>query len=233
MFSTFSRDRTMTTAIRTELPALTHLLTSGVVAVVRLNEPSTLVDAARAVTAGGVGSFEITMTTPGAVDAIRGIAEADIPGCIVGAGTVLDADTAVEVIDAGAEFVVSPTVEPDVIRVCVERNVVCVPGAMTPTEALTAWRLGGSLIKIYPAPSVGMEFFKNVLLPLPFLRLLPSGSMTLELVPEWIHAGAAAISVTTALLDPKLMRRGAWDEITTRAQAFVGAVANARQDRGR
>ncbi len=223
----------MTTATRTELPALTHLLTSGVVAVVRMNDSTGLLEAARAVAAGGVGSFEITMTTPGALDALRTIAEAEIPGLIIGAGTVLDAETAREVIDAGGQFVVSPTVEPEVIRLCVERDVLCVPGAMTPTEALTAWRLGGGLIKIYPAPSVGGEFFKNVLMPLPFLKLLPSGSMTLERVPEWIHAGAAAISVTSALLDPELIRRGAWKELTARAQQFVGAVANARSDRGR
>ncbi len=223
----------MTTAVHTDPPALTHLLTSGVVAVVRMNDSDGLVDAARAVAAGGVGTFEVTMTTPGALDAVRAVADAAIPGLIIGAGTVLDAETAEAVLDAGGQFVVSPTVEPEVIRVCVERNVLCVPGAMTPTEALTAWRLGGSLIKIYPAPSVGTEFFKNVLMPLPFLKLLPSGSMTLELVPEWIRAGAAAISVTSALLDPALIRHGAFEQITTRARQFVGAVANARQERGR
>jgi 2-dehydro-3-deoxyphosphogluconate aldolase / (4S)-4-hydroxy-2-oxoglutarate aldolase len=221
----------MTTAVRTDPPALTHLLRSGVVAVVRSNDSAGLVDAARAVAAGGVGSFEITMTTPGALDTVRTIADAGIHDLIVGAGTVLDVETAEAVIDAGGQFVVSPTVEPDVIRLCVERNVLCVPGAMTPTEALTAWRLGGSLIKVYPAPSVGTEFFKNVLMPLPFLKLLPSGSMTLELVPEWIRAGASAISVTSALLDPALIARAAWDQLTMRAGQFVGAVANARQER--
>ena len=168
------------------------------------------------------------MTTPGAIDAVRDLASADIPGCLIGAGTVLDARTANDVIDAGARFVVSPTLEPDVIRCCVERNVVCIPGAFSPTEILQAWRQGASLVKVYPSCSVGTDFFRNILGPLPFLRMIPSGGMTLENAAEWIRAGAAAVSMAAALLDPALVKSGAWGEVTARARRVSDSVAAAR-----
>ncbi|HEY3934565.1 MAG TPA: bifunctional 4-hydroxy-2-oxoglutarate aldolase/2-dehydro-3-deoxy-phosphogluconate aldolase [Gemmatimonadales bacterium] len=217
-------------AVQRDPPALRHILTSGVVAVVRMNRAASLRRAAEAVVAGGVGSFEVTLTTPGAIDAVRELAEAAIPGCLIGAGTVLDERTTNEVIDAGAQFVVSPTLEEEVIACCVERGVVCVPGAMTPTEILKAWRFGASLVKVYPSPSVGTDFFKNILAPLPFLRMIPSGGMTLQNAPEWIKAGAAAVSISNALMDPGLINRGAWAELTARARAFTGAVESARAE---
>lgn len=225
---------TVTTTIspdsRTKAADFAHLLKSGVVAVVRMNEAVSLRRAAEAVVAGGVGSFEVTMTTPGAIDAVRDLASADIPGCLIGAGTVLDERTANEVIDAGARFVVSPTLEPDVIRCCVERDVVCIPGAFSPTEILQAWRQGASLVKVYPSCSVGTEFFRNILGPLPFLKLIPSGGMTLENAADWIRAGAAAVSMAAALLDPVLVKNGAWDELAARARRVSESVANARRE---
>ena len=211
-------------------PDLAHMLTSGVVAVVRMNEAVSLRRAAEAVVAGGVGSFEVTLTTPGAIDAVRDLASAKIPGCVVGAGTVLDAASANQAIDAGARFIVSPTLEPDVIACCIERKIVCIPGAMSPTEILQAWRMGASMIKVYPAVSVGTDFFKNILGPLPFLRLIPSGGMTLANGADWIRAGAAAVSMAAALLDPALVKRGAWDELTARARRIAEAVAGARRE---
>ena len=211
-------------------PDLAHMLKSGVVAVVRMNEAVSLRRAAEAVVAGGVGSFEVTLTTPGAIDSVRDLASAKIPGCLVGAGTVLDAKTANEAIDAGARFIVSPTLEPDVIACCVERKIVCVPGAMSPTEILQAWRLGASMIKVYPACSVGTDFFKNILGPLPFLRMIPSGGMTLENGAVFIRAGAVAVSMAAALLDPALVKNGAWDELTARARKVSRSVAAARAE---
>jgi 2-dehydro-3-deoxyphosphogluconate aldolase/(4S)-4-hydroxy-2-oxoglutarate aldolase len=211
-------------------PDLAHLLKSGVVAVVRMNEAVSLRRAAEAVVAGGVGSFEVTLTTPGAIDSVRDLASAKIPGCLVGAGTVLDARTANEAIDAGARFIVSPTLEADVIACCVERKIVCVPGAMSPTEILQAWRMGASMVKVYPACSVGTDFFKNILGPLPFLRMIPSGGMTLENGADFIRAGAAAVSMAAALLDPALVKNGAWDELTARARKVSGSVAAARAE---
>jgi 2-dehydro-3-deoxyphosphogluconate aldolase / (4S)-4-hydroxy-2-oxoglutarate aldolase len=205
-------------------PALDPLLASGVIAVLRSREPQGLAPVARALLDGGVRALEITLTTPGAVAGIAELADAGT-GMLIGAGTVLDDTTARSVLDAGAKFVVSPTLEPDVIRVCRERNVPCIPGAFTPTEMLTAWRAGAALVKLFPAAAVGPGFVRDVLAPLPFLRIVPSGGVTLERVGDWIRAGCAAVSLGSALFG------GPGAELTARARAFVSAVATARQSR--
>src|SRR2546427_776467 len=154
------------------------LLESGVIAVVRAPEAARLRAVARALAAGGVGAVEITLTTPGAIAMIADLArDNDLGGCVVGAGTVLDEAAARAVIDAGARFVVSPTLDHAVIRACRERAVPCMPGAFTPTEILEAWRAGASLVKLFPAASLGPDFIRDVLAPLPFLRLVPAGGV--------------------------------------------------------
>jgi 2-dehydro-3-deoxyphosphogluconate aldolase/(4S)-4-hydroxy-2-oxoglutarate aldolase len=202
--------------------AFDQVLASGVIAVLRAREAKGLTQVARALHDGGVRALEITLTTPGAVAGIAELAHGG-DGMLVGAGTVLDDTTARSVLDAGAKFVVSPTLEPDVIRVCRERNVPCIPGAFTPTEILAAWRAGAALVKLFPAAAVGPGFVRDVLAPLPFLRIVPSGGVTLDSVGDWIRAGVAAVSLGSALLS------GPTAELTARARAFVTAVATARQ----
>jgi len=201
--------------------ALDQLLASGVIAVLRARDVKGLAQIARALHAGGVHAVEITLTTPGAVDGIAELSRT-ADGMLVGAGTVLDATTARSVVDAGARFVVSPTFEPEVVRVCRDRNILCIPGALTPTEILEAWRAGVPLVKLFPAAEVGPGFVRDLLAPLPFLRIVPSGGVTLETVGEWIRAGVAAVSVGGALLGAPAA------ELTTRARAFVAAVRAAR-----
>jgi 2-dehydro-3-deoxyphosphogluconate aldolase/(4S)-4-hydroxy-2-oxoglutarate aldolase len=213
-----------------------RLLTSGVIAVIRLQESlgdiSTIMDmsgaAARALAAGGVDVVEVTLTTPGALDAIARLSSD--AKCLVGAGTVLDEGSARDVVAAGARFVVSPTLERGVIRTCRDLDVPCIPGALTPTELLDAWRAGesASLVKLFPASAVGPRYLREVLAPLPFLRVVPSGGVSLENAGEWIRAGAAAVSVGSALVSPELIRDAAWTELTRRARALVDAVAAAR-----
>ncbi len=201
--------------------ALEQLLATGVIAVVRAREAKGLTTVAAALLAGGVRAVEITLTTSGAVGAIAELAhDGEV---LIGAGTVLDPTTARSVLDAGAKFVVSPTLEPDVIRVCRERNVPCIPGAFTPTEILAAWRAGAALVKLFPAGTVGPGFVRELLGPLPSLRVVPSGGVTLESVSDWIRSGAAAVSVGNALLGVPLA------DLTARARAFVTAVATARK----
>lgn len=206
------------------------LLTSGVIAVARLAEANVagLRRAAAAVAAGGVGGFEITLTTPGALAAIAEIASDGLPDCLVGAGTVLDETAARDVIARGARFVVSPTLDRAVVRYCREQNVPCLPGALTPTELLEAWRAGASLVKLFPASSVGPRYLREVLAPLPSLRVVPSGGVSAENAGEWIRAGAAAVSVGSALVNPQLIRDESWALLTARARALVQAVAGAR-----
>jgi 2-dehydro-3-deoxyphosphogluconate aldolase / (4S)-4-hydroxy-2-oxoglutarate aldolase len=205
---------------------LDQLLASGVIAVLRARDVKDLTQVARALGEGGVRALEITLTTPGAV---AGIAELSRAGddMLIGAGTVLDAAAARSVMDAGARFVVSPVLEPDVIRACKERNIPCIPGALTPTEILGAWRAGASLVKLFPAAAVGPGFVRDLLAPLPFLRVVPSGGVTLESVADWIRAGAAAVSVGSTLLGAPP------GELSARARAFVAAVTSARQSMDR
>jgi len=205
-------------------------LASGVIAVVRLPEATDFRALARALAAGGVSVVEITLTTPGALAAIRELAARDdLPGSVVGAGTVLDERSARDVIAAGARFVVSPTLDPAVVRCCREGSVPCMPGALTPRELVDAWRAGASPVKLFPASLVGPRYIREVLAPLPFLRLVPSGGVSLDNAADWIRAGAIAVSVGTALVSPSLVAEQAWDRLTARARALIDRVAEARR----
>jgi len=221
------------TLTATTFPGLDPLLQSGVIAVVRLSEAVRLGPAARALAAGGVGAVEVTLTTPGAIDAIADLAaDKELAGCVIGAGTVLDESAARYVIDAGARFVVSPALNPAVIRACRDREVPCMPGAFTPTELLEAWRAGAPVVKLFPASAVGPGYIRDVLAPLPFLRLVPSGGVSLENAGEWIRAGAAAVSVGSALASAALLTDESTAELTARARSFVERVAQARRHLG-
>jgi len=213
------------------LAGLDPLLQSGVIAVVRVAEAVGLRPAARALAAGGVGAVEITLTTPGAIATIADLAsDTGLAGCAIGAGTVLDESSARRVIDAGARFVVSPTLDPAVIAACHDRGVPCMPGAFTPTELLEAWRAGAPVIKLFPASAVGPGYIRDVLAPLPFLRLVPSGGVSLENAGEWIRAGAAAVSVGSALVSAGLLADDSTAGLTARARSFVERVAQARRE---
>jgi len=222
------------TLTATTFPGLDPLLQSGVIAVVRLTEAVRLGLAARALAAGGVGAVEVTLTTPGAIDAIADLAsDKALAGCVIGAGTVLDESAARSVMDAGARFVVSPTLDPSVIRACRDREIPCMPGAFTPTELLEAWRAGAPVVKLFPASAVGTGYIRDVLAPLPFLRLVPSGGVSLENAADWIRAGAAAVSVGSALVSAALLANASTAELTARARSFVERVAEARRHRGK
>ncbi len=201
-------------------------LASGVIAVVRLPESAGLRSVAAALVAGGVSAVEITLTTPGAIEAITELASHG-GGAVVGAGTVLDEKAARNVIAAGARFVVSPTLDRGVVRYCRDQGVPCLPGAFTPTELLEAWRAGAELVKLFPASALGPRYLREVLAPLPFLRVVPSGGVSLENTAEWIRAGAAAVSVGSAIVNGTLVRDQSWGELTARARALVDTVAAA------
>src|SRR5881409_2592304 len=209
-----------------------RMLSGGVIAVVRLPDSvgaAPLRSAAAALAAGGVDVVEITLTTPGAPKAIAELASDEgLKGCMIGAGTVLDVKAARDVIARGAHFVVSPTFDRFVVRYCRDHHVPCMPGAFTPTELLEAWRAGATAVKLFPASTVGPRYLQEVLAPLPFLRVVPSGGVSLENASEWIQAGAAAVSVGGALVTAAVVREAAWPELTRQARALVDAVAAAR-----
>jgi len=200
----------------------------GVVAVIRLKDAGKLRGVIDALAKGGVRALELTMTIPGAVDLIREITPTLPNGFLVGAGTVTDADTARAVIDAGAQFVVGPVLRPDVIRACHERDIAAIPGCFSPTEILTAHEAGADIVKIFPATMLGPQFIRDVRAPLPQLKLMPTGGVTLDNAGDWVRAGAVAVGVGSALVDVKAIDAGRFDVVTANARRVVASVSDAR-----
>lgn len=201
---------------------------AGVVAVIRLADGTALRRVAEALVEGGVRALEVTMTVPRAVALIEELATSLPPEFIVGAGTVLDAETARDVIRAGARFVVSPVFRPAVIDAAHALDVPAMPGCFTPTEILSAWDAGADIVKVFPATALGPGFFKDVRGPLPHVRLMPTGGVTAGNAGDWIRAGAVAIGVGTALVDRAAVEEGRFDDIAASARHFVQAVQDAR-----
>ena len=208
---------------------LERIRSIGLVPVIRARSAEEAARAADAIQAGGVSILEITMTVPGAVEVIREMAGR--PGdALVGAGTVLDPEAARACMDAGAQFVVTPALNLETIATCGKAGVAIIPGALTPTEVVTAWRAGADLVKIFPAGAVGgPSYIKALKAPLPQIDLVPTGGVNLETAGDFIRAGAAALGVGGDLVDLAALRRGEAAVVTERAQRFVEAVREARQ----
>jgi 2-dehydro-3-deoxyphosphogluconate aldolase/(4S)-4-hydroxy-2-oxoglutarate aldolase len=200
----------------------------GVVAVIRMKDPAKLRTVVDALALGGVRALEVTMTVPNAVALIRELAPALPDGFLLGAGTVTDAATAHAVIDAGARFVVGPVFRPEVIAACHERDVPAMPGCFSPTEILAAHDCGADIVKVFPATMLGPQFFKDVRAPLPQVKLMPTGGVTLDNAGDWIRAGAVAVGVGSALVDTKAIDAGRFEVITANARRVVESVAGAR-----
>jgi len=200
----------------------------GIVAVIRVKDPERVRGIVSALAAGGVRALEVTMTVPRAVDLIRDLAPRIPDGFLLGAGTVTDVATARAVIDAGASFVVGPVFRLDVLAVCHECGVPAIPGCFSPTEILDAHEAGAEIIKVFPATALGPQFIKDVRAPLPQLKLMPTGGVTVENAGEWIRAGAVAVGLGSALVDAAAVESGRFEEITSRAMRAVVNVAAAR-----
>jgi len=202
----------------------------GVVAVIRLKEPDKLKAVIDALADGGIKALEITMTVPGAIDLIREIAPTLPDGFLIGAGTVLDAETAAAAVGAGAQFIVSPVCREAVIRATHKAGAAVMPGCFTPTEILNAWDAGADVVKVFPATSLGPQFFKDVRGPLPHVKMMPTGGVSLDNAGQWIAAGAVAVGVGTALLDAKAIAAGDYAVLTANAKMIVANVAAARKE---
>jgi 2-dehydro-3-deoxyphosphogluconate aldolase/(4S)-4-hydroxy-2-oxoglutarate aldolase len=200
----------------------------GIVAVIRLRDPGKLRAVVDAIVAGGVQALEVTMTVPGAVELIRGLAPTLPEGFLLGAGTVIDAATAHEVIDAGAQFVISPVFRRAVIDACHQRGVPAAPGCFTPTEILEAHDAGADIVKVFPATTLGPQYIKDVRAPLPQVRLMPTGGVTPDNAGDWIRAGAVAVAAGSSLLDSAAIESGRFEVITANARRFVENVTAAR-----
>ncbi|ODS53129.1 MAG: 2-dehydro-3-deoxyphosphogluconate aldolase [Acidobacteria bacterium SCN 69-37] len=201
---------------------------AGVVAVIRLDDPSRLSDVVAALVEGGVRALEVTMTVPGAVDHIRRLA-ANLPDrFLLGAGTVTDSETVARVVDAGARFIVSPVFRPAIVEAAIAHGVPAAPGCFSPTEVLDAWERGARLIKIFPATALGPSYLKDLRGPMPYLKLMPTGGVTVDNAGDWIAAGAVAVGIGTSLLDTKAIADGRFEVIVEKSRTIVANVARAR-----
>jgi 2-dehydro-3-deoxyphosphogluconate aldolase/(4S)-4-hydroxy-2-oxoglutarate aldolase len=197
--------------------ALARIKTEKIVAIIRADSSNGLLDCARALAAGGLTSIELTMTTPGAI-AMLEQAAAEFPDFLFGLGTVLDAETTRAGILAGAKFIVTPALRPDVITMCRRYRVPVFAGALTPTEILSAWETGADAVKVFPAEFFGPAYIKSVKAPLPQIDLVPTGGVT----PD-----TTACAAGSALVDGKSLKEKNWAAITAKAKTFVKAVAAA------
>jgi 2-dehydro-3-deoxyphosphogluconate aldolase/(4S)-4-hydroxy-2-oxoglutarate aldolase len=201
---------------------------SGVVGIIRMKDPSRLPGVVEALAEGGVRALEITMTVPGAVDLIRQTAASLPAGFLLGAGTVLDVETARRVVDAGARFLVSPVMRLDLIAAARELDVPIMPGCLSPTEILTAWDAGADIIKVFPATALGPGYLRDIHGPLPHVKLMPTGGVSVENAGDWIRGGAVAVGVGSALLDPAALAAGRYDSVLEKAKRIVANVNAAR-----
>lgn len=202
----------------------------GVVPVVRAQSAAEAGRAIEAVLAGGINVIEVTMTVPGAVGAIEQLARRYGDEVLVGAGTVLDAETARACMLAGAQFIVSPALDEETIACCRRYGVAVLPGALTPTEVVRAWTLGADAVKVFPAGALGgASYLKALKAPLPQVELIPTGGVSLKTAAEFIRAGAMALGVGADLIDLKALAEGNEQVITERARQFLEIVSEARR----
>lgn len=209
---------------------LQRVLRRGVVAVIRADSGERLVEVAAALLEGGVDVLEVTYTVPQASDVIRRVVTAHGDRALIGAGTVLDVATAEEAIRAGAQFVVSPCVNREVIRLCRRNETLVMPGAFTPTEVVAAWDAGADIVKIFPCDSVGPRHLKALRAPLPHIRMMPTGGVNLENAADFIRAGACALGVGGSLVKKSAVEKGDLRTIRQLAQQFVDVVQRTRAE---
>jgi len=207
---------------------LSRIQHSGIVAVIRSDRGELLADVAEALVAGGVDVMEVTFTVPQAHRVLERVAERLGERILLGAGTVLDPETARIALLSGAEFVVSPAVNLDVIRLCRRYSKLVMPGALTPTEVITAWENGADIVKIFPSDTSGPAYLKALKGPFPQVRLMPTGGVNLDTAAAFLHAGAFALGVGSALVDPKAVAAGDLGKIEKLARQYVAIVQQAR-----
>lgn len=201
----------------------------GIIPVVRAQSADEAMRAIDAIREGGISILEITMTVPGAVGVIEEVSKRYGSDALVGAGTVLDGETAYACIRAGARFVVSPALNLETIAVCRSNDVAVLPGALSPTEVVQAWSAGADFVKVFPAGAVGgASYIKSLKAPLPQIELVPTGGVSLKTAADFIKAGASALGVGADLVDLKAIRDGQSQLITERAREFVRIVRQAR-----
>jgi len=210
--------------------AAARIVEIGIVPVIRASSTELAIKVADAVCAGGIPIVEITMTVPGAIDVIAQLAKSIGSHVLIGAGTVLDSETVMQCIDAGAEFIVSPGFEPETVRTVNRIGKLMMAGALTPTEVISAWKAGSDFVKVFPCGAVGgAKYIRALKAPLPQVPLVPTGGVNLETAADFIRAGAAALGIGGELVSSSALKSGDTSEITKLAQRYLAIVREARQ----
>ena len=207
---------------------LDRVLEKVIVAVIRAESPDLLVDVAEALLAGGVEVMEVAFTVPRVTQVLEKVTAKLGSRVLLGAGTVLDAVTARAAILAGAEFIVAPSVNLEVIELCRRYSKLVMPGALTPTEVVTAWEAGADIVKIFPSELTGPKYLKALHGPLPHVRLMPTGGVNLDTAIDFLKCGACALGIGSQLVDPKAVASGDLQKIETLARQYVEIVARFR-----
>jgi 2-dehydro-3-deoxyphosphogluconate aldolase/(4S)-4-hydroxy-2-oxoglutarate aldolase len=204
------------------------LLTPGVVAIIRADSSEQLIDASRALIAGGVSGIEVTMTTPNALKVLADLRREFGDQVLPGVGSVLDVKTAEAAIAAGAEYVITPVLKPEVIAWCNRAGKPIFAGAYTPTEAQTAYELGADFVKIFPADGLGPKYIQALRGPLPHLKIVPTGGVDVNTAGAFIKAGCVAVAAGSSLVSKEILQNKDWAKLTDLASQFIAAVAKAR-----
>ena len=207
---------------------LAHVLDSGIVAIIRAPSGERLVDVALTLYEAGIDVIEVTFTVPGVLDIISQVHRELGDRILLGAGTVLDPESARAAFLAGAEFLVTPCVNTDVIRMCNRYDKLVMSGAFTPTEVLTAWEAGADIVKVFPADIGGPNYLKSLHGPLPHIRLLPTGGVNLDTLPDFFKAGACAVGLGSALVEKQALADGDLPRIRELAGQYVALVKEMR-----
>ena len=212
--------------------ATERLCKKGIIAVVRAKSSEQLIDVAKSLLAGGVDCIEITMTTPNALKVIADCRRAIGAKALIGVGSVLSAGMAAEAIKAGAQYVISPVFKTEIIEAAHDAGLPCIPGAFSPTEILQATDAGADIVKVFPGGLLGPQYLKDILAPMPHLKLSPTGGVNLETAADWIAAGAVTLAVGSALVTKSALAEGNLREIESLARQYVKIVADARAAKG-
>lgn len=205
-----------------------ELETSGLIVIVRATQEFDLVRTAEALADGGIQAMEITLTTPGALAAVAAIRQKLSPALRVGAGTILSPEDARRAAEAGAEFIVTPTLQTATIAFCRQRSLPIACGCMTPTEALAAHQAGADFLKLFPADTLGPSYVRALLAPLPFLKLIPTGGVSLDNLAAYIDAGSVGVALGSSLISRRIVRDRDWAGLTGLARQYVEALATVR-----
>jgi len=209
---------------------LQRIIDCGIIAVVRAEAAEPAASAVDAVLAGGVTAIEVTFTVPGALGIIERLAKTLPSDVILGAGTVLSPELARQAVSAGAQFIVAPGVDVRVIEAAHWYGKPAIPGALTPTEVITALQAGALAVKLFPINVMGPGYIRDLHGPLPGTKFVPTGGIDLSNAADYLKAGAAALGVGSSLIDRKLVKEGNWKELTLRAEKFVEVVRQARKE---